>query len=388
MNISILGAGYVGLSNAILLAQNNKVNLIDINKEKILLLQNKKSPIQDSLIQKYLSKNKLLISFDHNLDENLLKSQAILIATPTNFNSKTKSFDTSSIENILKKLKEFNFSKLVVIRSTVPVGFTKKMQNRYPNLDLAFFPEFLREGDALKDSLYPSRIICGSKSTKARLFLKLLKDGAIKKNIDTQITTSSEAEAIKLFSNMYLAMRISFFNELDTFALSKNLDPEKIIRGLSSDPRIGNYYNNPSFGYGGYCLPKDTLQLKQNFQDIPQKLIQGTIQSNKLRKNFIADEILNKKVGIIGIYKLSMKSGSDNWRQSAILDIIKLLRKKGKKIIIYEPMITSKTFLGASIENDLKKFKYLAKLIVANRFEEELEDTKNIVFTRDIFQKN
>ena len=299
MNITILGAGYVGLSNAILLAKNNQVTLVDIDKEKISLLKKKKSPIRDSLIQRYLSKKNLSLTFDTQISNNLSKSKAVLIATPTNFDPKTKSFDTVSIEDILKKLKRNKFSKLVVIRSTVPVGFTEKMQKKYPNIDIAYFPEFLREGDALRDSLYPSRIICGSKTNKARFFLNLLKESAIKKNIQTQITSSSEAEAIKLFSNMYLAMRIAFFNELDSFSLSKNLHSKEIIDGLSSDPRIGNYYNNPSFGYGGYCLPKDTQQLRQNFKDIPQKLIQATIQSNHLRKKFIVNEIIKRKAKII-----------------------------------------------------------------------------------------
>ena len=388
MNITILGAGYVGLSNAILLAKNNQVTLVDIDKEKISLLKKKKSPIRDSLIQKYLSKKNLSLTFDTQISNNLSKSKAVLIATPTNFDPKTKSFDTVSIEDILKKLKRNKFSKLVVIRSTVPVGFTEKMQKKYPNIDIAFFPEFLREGDALRDSLYPSRIICGSKTNKARFFLNLLKDSAIKKNIQTQITSSSEAEAIKLFSNMYLAMRIAFFNELDSFSLSKNLHSKEIIDGLSSDPRIGNYYNNPSFGYGGYCLPKDTQQLRQNFKDIPQKLIQATIQSNHLRKKFIVNEILKRKAKIIGIYRLSMKTGSDNWRESAIIDIIKSLKREQNQLIIYEPLLSKKTFMGISIENDLEKFKNKSKLIVANRFDGALGDNDEILFTRDIFNEN
>lgn len=388
MNITILGAGYVGLSNAILLAKNNQVTLVDIDKEKISLLKKKKSPIRDSLIQRYLSKKNLSLTFDTQISNNLSKSKAVLIATPTNFDPKTKSFDTVSIEDILKKLNRNKFSKLVVIRSTVPVGFTEKMQKKYPNIDIAFFPEFLREGDALRDSLYPSRIICGSKTNKARFFLNLLKESAIKKNIQTQITSPSEAEAIKLFSNMYLAMRIAFFNELDSFSLSKNLHSKEIIDGLSSDPRIGNYYNNPSFGYGGYCLPKDTQQLRQNFKDIPQKLIQATIQSNHLRKKFIVNEILKRKAKIIGIYRLSMKTGSDNWRESAIIDVIKSLKREQNQLIIYEPLLSKKTFMGISIENDLEKFKNKSKLIVANRFDGALGDNDEILFTRDIFNEN
>tara|TARA_B100000902_G_C27170652_1_gene843642 strand:- start:350 stop:1138 length:789 start_codon:yes stop_codon:yes gene_type:complete len=262
------------------------------------------------------------------------------------------------------------------------------MQKKHPNIDIAFFPEFLREGYALRDSLYPSRIICGSKTNRARFFLNLLQESAIKKNIQTQITSPSEAEAIKLFSNMYLAMRVSFFNELDSFSLSKNLHTKEIIKGLSTDPRIGNSYNNPSFGYGGYCLPKDTQQLKKNFKDIPQKLIQATIQSNNLRKKFIVNEILKRKAQIVGIYRLSMKAGSDNWRESAIIDIIKSLKRKEKKLIIYEPMLSKKTFMGISIEKDIEIFKNKSNLIVANRFEDVLGDKKEILFTRDIFNKN
>ena len=388
MKITILGAGYVGLSNAILLAKNNQVTLIDVDKEKISLLKKKKSPISDTLIQRYLSKKKLSLTFDTEMNDNLFSSKIVLVATPTNFNSKTKSFDTSSIEGILKKLKKNNFSKLVVIRSTVPVGFTEKMQTKYPNLDIAFFPEFLREGEALRDSLYPTRIICGSKSKRAIFFLNLLKESAIKKNIKTQITSSPEAEAIKLFSNMYLAMRISFFNELDSFSLSKNLNSKEIINGLSSDPRIGTHYNNPSFGYGGYCLPKDTQQLRQSFKDIPQKLIHATIQSNLLRKKFIVNEILNRKVKTVGIYRLSMKAGSDNWRESAVIDIIKFLKKEGKEMLIYEPLFTGNTFMGITVENNLKCFKSESELIIANRFEQNLNDKKEILFTRDIFNKN
>ena len=388
MKITILGAGYVGLSNAILLAKNNQVTLIDVDKEKISLLKKKKSPISDTLIQRYLSKKKLSLTFDTEMNDNLFSSKTVLVATPTNFNSKTKRFDTSSIEGILKKLKKNNFSKLVVIRSTVPVGFTEKMQTKYPNLDIAFFPEFLREGEALRDSLYPTRIICGSKSKRAIFFLNLLKESAIKKNIKTQITSSPEAEAIKLFSNMYLAMRISFFNELDSFSLSKNLNSKEIINGLSSDPRIGTHYNNPSFGYGGYCLPKDTQQLRQSFKDIPQKLIHATIQSNLLRKKFIVNEILNRKVKTVGIYRLSMKAGSDNWRESAVIDIIKFLKKEGKEMLIYEPLLTGNTFMGITVENNLKCFKSESELIIANRFEQDLNDKKEILFTRDIFNKN
>jgi UDPglucose 6-dehydrogenase len=312
----------------------------------------------------------------------------VLIATPTNFDTKKNSFDTSSIEGILSKLREKKYSKLVIIRSTVPIGFTDRMQKKFPDLDISFFPEFLREGQALKDSLYPSRIICGSNTKKGKDFLKILEKSSIKPKSKSQITSPSEAEAIKLFSNTYLAMRISFFNELDSFAISKNLSSKNIIEGVSSDSRIGNYYNNPSFGYGGYCLPKDTQQLKQNFEKIPQKLISGAIQSNAFRKRFILDEILNKKVNKIGIYRLSMKAGSDNWREAAILDIIKGLKKEAKQVTIFEPMIKTKTFMGFRIENDLAKFKKESKLIISNRIDKDIEDKADILFTRDIFKDN
>ena len=387
MKISIVGAGYVGLSNAILLAKNNDVKLFDIDNEKINLLKNKKSPIKDTLIEKYLSKKTLSLSFDNKLGT-LNKTQAVLIATPTNFDTKKNSFDTSSIEGILSKLREKKYSKLVIIRSTVPIGFTDRMQKKFPDLDISFFPEFLREGQALKDSLYPSRIICGSNTKKGRDFLKVLEKSSIKPKAESQITSPSEAEAIKLFSNTFLAMRISFFNELASFATSKNLSSKNIIEGVSSDSRIGNYYNNPSFGYGGYCLPKDAQQLEQNFGKIPQKLISGAIQSNALRKRFILNEILNKKVNKIGIYRLSMKAGSDNWREAAVLDIIKGLKKEAKQVMIFEPMIKTKTFMGFRIENDLAKFKKESKLIISNRIDKDIEDKADILFTRDIFEDN
>ena len=387
MRISVIGAGYVGLSNALLLSKLNTVNLIDINEEKILCLKSKKSPINDPLIKKYLAKKNLSINFNTKI-ENLDSTDIVLVATPTNFNSRKKNFDTASIEQVLDELKRKKFSKLVVIRSTVPIGFTEKMQKEFTKFDIAFFPEFLREGCALKDNLYPTRIICGSKSKAAKKFLHTLKNCAIKKNIDMKITNPSEAEAIKLFSNTYLAMRISFFNELDTFAISKNLDSKNIIEGVSLDPRIGNFYNNPSFGYGGYCLPKDTRQLKQNYLDIPQKLINGTIQSNKFRKDFIVSKILETGISEIGIYRLSMKAGSDNWRESAVIDVMKKLKKNGKKIFIYEPLISAETFMGNKVVNNLKNFKQYSKLILANRLDEKIESTKKILFTRDIFREN
>ena len=388
MKIVVIGAGYVGLSNAVLLAQKNQVKLIDIDIKKILLLNQNKSPIKDSLIQKYLSTKKLSLSYNSELCDDLRSTEVIIIATPTNFNSKTKSFNTVSIESILFDLQQKKFSNLVIIRSTVPIGFTERIKKKYPNFELAFFPEFLREGEALKDSLYPTRIICGSKSRRAKNFLKILKESSMKKNINTLITSPTEAESIKLFSNMYLALRISFFNELDSLAISENLNSEEIIKGVSMDPRIGDYYNNPSFGYGGYCLPKDTKQLKQNFKNIPQKLIHATIEANTTRKKFITSQILKINAKTIGVYRISMKQGSDNWRESSIIDIIKLLKKKGKKIIIYEPYISKKEFLGFSIVNNITIFKNKSNIIITNRMHKDLDSIKNKVFTRDIFNVN
>ncbi len=388
MKIIVVGAGYVGLSNAILLAKENKVVLIDIDKKKISLLKNRKSPIKDSLIERYLLKGKLSLTFDHDLYTNLKTTQVIVIAVPTNFCYKIKEFDTTSIEKILENLNKKKYTDLVVIRSTVPVGFTSRMQKRYPKIDIAFYPEFLREGQALKDNLYPSRIICGSKSKKSKKFLELLKKLAAKKNIQTQVTSSSEAESIKLFSNMFLAMRVSFFNEVDSFSISKNLDVKEIIKGVSLDPRIGNFYNNPSFGYGGYCLPKDTKQLKKDFNEIPQKLVHGTIQSNTLRKNFILKEILKTKVKNIGIYRLSMKVGSDNFKGSSVIDILKGLKKYNKCVIIFEPNLSTKTFMGCKVFNDLRKFKKQSRLIIANRIDKDIEDCRDLIFSRDIFQEN
>ncbi len=388
MRILVFGAGYVGLSNAILLSRYYSVRLVDIDKEKINTLKSKKSPIGDSLIKKYLKDKHLNLDFSCKLDDDLVNIDVVLIATPTSFDDQSKRFDTTSIEKLLKKIKKKKFSKLVVIRSTVPIGFTDKMQRKYPDFNISFFPEFLREGFALRDNLFPSRIICGSKSKKSNHFLNMLKKAAKKKKINTLVTSPSEAEAIKLFSNTFLAMRISFFNELDTFAASKNLSAKDIIEGVCMDSRIGNFYNNPSFGYGGYCLPKDTKQLKENFKEIPQKIIHGTILSNKLRKDFIVNEIDKKNINRIGVYRLSMKTDSDNWRESAVIDIIKKLKKKNKVITIYEPLMTKKLFLGCKVENNLKLFKQNSEMIIANRLSKNIDDKIDTIYSRDIFREN
>lgn len=387
MEILVFGAGYVGLSNAVMLASKNNVKVIDINKNKIEKLQKRISPISDDLIEKDIKNKRLKISFTTKKDFDLKKFKIAIIATPTDFNPKKKSFDTKSIEDALNTLKKGGYKNLAVIRSTIPIGFTEKMNKKYA-FDVSYFPEFLREGKALQDNLFPSRIICGSKKKGAKLFLKALKASAVKKNIPTLVVDSSEAESIKLFSNTYLAMRIAFFNELDSFASKNSLDSENIINGLSLDPRIGSHYNNPSFGYGGYCLPKDSKQLKASFKDTPQALIQASIESNKVRKKFIIEEISKKKKSKIGIYRLSSKLGSDNFRESAIIDIIKGLKKTKKEIIIYEPSLSQKTFMGLRVEDNINRFKKNCGLIIANRIEKEVENIAHKIYSRDIFKVN
>lgn len=387
MNILVFGAGYVGLSNAVMLASKHYVKVVDIDKNKIKQLQDGISPIKDPLIENQLKKQLLKIDFVSEIDSDLNKFQTVLIATPTDFDSKSNFFNTRSIENILKKLKAKNFKKLVVIRSTVPIGFTAKMQKKY-KFSIAFFPEFLSEGQALRDNLYPSRIICGSESQNAIEFLKILKKCAKKKKISSIIVSSTEAESIKLFSNTYLAMRVAFFNEVDSFASSKNISSRKVIDGISLDKRIGSHYNNPSFGYGGYCLPKDTRQLKANFKNIPQKLISATIQANTLRKKFISDAISKTEKSKIGIYRLLMKSGSDNIRESSIIDVIKDLKKLNKEILIFEPTLNKKMILGIKVENDLEAFLNWSDLVVANRLDNKIKNVDKLIFSRDLFGKN
>ncbi len=388
MKILILGAGYVGLSNALLLSERFIVKIIDSNEAKVSNLKNGTSPINEKLTVKYLEKNKSKISFSSSFPKVIKDFKTILIATPTDFDPSINSFNTSSIEDILDKLNKEKFLGLVVIRSTVPVGFTDKMNSQYPNLDIAFFPEFLREGSSLKDNLYPSRIICGSTSHRGKKFLEALVSCAKKKNIETLTVDPADAEAIKLFSNTFLALRVAFFNELDSFAIYHNLDSKKVIDGVSLDPRIGNYYNNPSFGYGGYCLPKDTRQLASNFKEIPSKLIKSIIDSNKTRKEIITNEIVKKGYKKIGIYKLSMKSGSDNWRESSIIDVLKGLKKHCLELKIYEPELDNNSFMGLKVENKLDEFLNTSELIVTNRLDETLNGKRVLVFTRDIYNQD
>lgn len=385
MNILIVGAGYVGLSNAMMISSIHNVKVIDINKEKINQLKKGDSPIADSQISKYLLRNKSNLTFDNKLPKELKSIETVLVATPTDFNDQTCCFDTSSIESVIKDLKKRNFKGLVAIRSTVPIGFTDQMNTKFKGMDIAFFPEFLREGKALKDNLYPSRIICGSKTKSAKKFLKVLTTCAKKKNIKTLTIHSSDAEAIKLFSNTYLSMRVSFFNELDSFAMLHKLNPKNIIDGVSLDPRIGNFYNNPSFGFGGYCLPKDTKQLSSNFDQVPNKLISSISKSNEIRKRFIVDQIVKTGNKNIGIYKLAMKSKSDNWRESSIIDIIKNLKKHKCAIRIFDPELGCSSFLGIEVENDLQSFLAFSDLVVTNRLDKKISNYNTYIFTRDIY---
>ena len=384
--IVIFGSGYVGLSNAVLLSQQNKVVAVDINEEKVRLINSGKSPIVDKEIQDYLDRGDLnLVATTDGLSE-VNDADFIAICTPTNYDPSTNYFDTSSVSAVIESVSRVKPNATFIIKSTIPVGFTKSLKEKGYNA--IFIPEFLREGKALYDNLYPSRIVVGDDSERAKEFTSLLVSGAIKKDIPVLFTESTEAEAIKLFSNTYLAMRVSYFNELDSFCIAKNLNTEEIIRGVTLDPRIGEHYRNPSFGYGGYCLPKDTKQLLANYSDVPQTLIKATVESNNLRKEFISEIILKRKAPTVGIYRLVMKSGSDNFRDSAVQDIIEHLSSKGQKMVIYEPPLSVPNFNGVPIVNDLTKFKEISNLIVANRFNKDLLDVQEKVFSRDIFRNN
>ncbi|STQ75202.1 nucleotide sugar dehydrogenase [Grimontia hollisae] len=388
MKICVVGAGYVGISNALLLAQNNEVVIIDIDKEKVKNLNDKIIPFEDSDAIEFLLSNKLYLSASINWKKEFERADIIIIATPTDYDPGSNGFNTQSVDSVIQNIISVNINALIVIKSTVPVGYTNDVKERFSTNNIVFSPEFLREGKALYDNLYPSRIIVGEKSKRAEIFSKLLLKGARKSNAPVLLVNNTEAEAIKLFSNTYLAMRVAYFNELDSYAETLNLSSKDIIEGVSLDPRIGFHYNNPSFGYGGYCLPKDTKQLLANYSKVPNNIIKAIVDANSTRKDHIAEIIINKNPKVVGIYRLVMKYESDNFRSSSVQGIIKRIKSKGINIVIYEPSLDSVFFFNSPVINDLTSFKNICDLIVANRISEDLDDVMDKVYTRDIYNEN
>ena len=388
MKIAVAGTGYVGLSLATLLSVNNEVVALDIVKEKVDMINNKVSPIKDEYIEKYFKEKNLNLKATLDYKEAFNNADYIIISTPTNYDDEKNYFDTSSVEDIIKKVKDLNIDTTMVVKSTIPVGFINNMKKKYEIDNILFSPEFLREGKALYDNLYPSRIIVGEKSKRAEVFAHLLLDAAEKKDVEIKYMNSTEAEAVKLFANTYLALRVSYFNELDTYAEIKGLNTKDIIDGVCLDPRIGNYYNNPSFGYGGYCLPKDTKQLLANYSDVPQNLIEAIVKANDTRKDHIADMIMKNNPKVVGIYRLTMKTDSDNFRASAIQGIIERLKNNGVEIVIYEPTLNTNTFNDCKIINNIEEFDNISDIVVVNRYDNDINKIKSDIYTRDIFSRD